>query len=42
MLAKCSLIVSMFVLEDDANLHRRQLQQAPKAHHICSFLVATA
>lgn len=42
MLAKCSLIASMFDLEDDANLHRRQLQQTPRAYHICSLLAATA
>lgn len=38
MLAKCSLIASVFILEDDVNLHRR----AAAAHHICSFLAATA
>jgi len=31
MLAKCSLIASMFVLEDDANLHRRAAGAIPQS-----------
>lgn len=42
MLAKRSLVASMFVLEDDANLSRRAAAAVPGAHHICSLLVATA
>lgn len=42
LLAKRSLVVGMFVLEDDANLSRRAAAIIPLEHiTFCSLLVAT-